>query len=198
MKMKNKMRVMSERPLNAETPVESLRTWATDNRHFFKRNQGKIMDSPVDIHSWTLAVEGLVEKPLRFSFADLLKMEKIEMANTLECSGNGRSLLSQKASGNPWTIGGVGNAVWGGVMLENVLREAKVMPAARHVSSEGLDEPLGSAGIRFIRSIPLEKAASSTLLAYEMNGPPQTASWNKLGYGNNGVREHAIRVQVTG
>ena len=71
--MKNKMRVMSERPLNAETPVESLRTWVTDNRHFFKRNQGKIMDSPVDIHSWTLAVEGLVEKPLRFSFADLLK-----------------------------------------------------------------------------------------------------------------------------
>ena len=196
--MKNKMRVMSERPLNAETPVESLRTWVTDNRHFFKRNQGKIMDSPVDIHSWTLAVEGLVEKPLRFRFADLLKMEKIEMANTLECSGNGRSLLSQKASGNPWTMGGVGNAVWGGVMLENVLREAKVMPAARHVSFEGLDEPLGSAGIRFIRSIPLEKAASSTLLAYEMNGQPQTASWNKLGYGNNGVREHAIRVQVTG
>jgi DMSO/TMAO reductase YedYZ molybdopterin-dependent catalytic subunit len=94
-------------------------------------------------------------------------MEKIEMANTLECSGNGRSLLARKASGNPWTIGGVGNAVRGGVVLENVLREAKVMPAARHVSFEGLDEPLGSAGIRFIRSIPLEKAASSTLLAYE-------------------------------
>jgi DMSO/TMAO reductase YedYZ molybdopterin-dependent catalytic subunit len=41
---------------------------------------------------------------------------------------------------------------------------------AKHVSFAGLDEPLGSAGIKFIRSIPLEKATSSTILAYEMNG----------------------------
>jgi DMSO/TMAO reductase YedYZ molybdopterin-dependent catalytic subunit len=31
---------------------------------------------------------------------------------------------------------------------------------------------MGSAGIKFIRSIPIEKAMSSTLLAYEMNGKP--------------------------
>jgi DMSO/TMAO reductase YedYZ molybdopterin-dependent catalytic subunit len=35
-----------------------------------------------------------------------------------------------------------------------------------------LDKPLGSAGIKFIRSIPLEKVNASTLLAYEMNGEP--------------------------
>ena len=94
--MKDKMRVMSERPLNAETPVESLRSWITDNQVFFKRNQGKIMESPVDIDTWSLSVEGLVEKPLQLSFNDLLGMEKTEMANTLECSGNGRSLLTAK------------------------------------------------------------------------------------------------------
>ena len=168
--MKKRLRVMSERPLNAETPVESLRSWITDNRMFFKRNQGQIMDEPVDIDSWALTVGGLVERPLKLSFADLLGMEKTEVANTLECSGNGRALLSKKASGNPWTIGGVGNAVWGGVMLSQVLEKANVKADALHVSFEGLDEPLGSAGIRFIRSIPLEKALSSTLLAYEMNG----------------------------
>jgi hypothetical protein len=27
--MKKKMRVMTEKPLNAETPIESLRTWTT-------------------------------------------------------------------------------------------------------------------------------------------------------------------------
>jgi DMSO/TMAO reductase YedYZ molybdopterin-dependent catalytic subunit len=43
---------------------------------------------------------------------------------------------------------------------------------ARHVAFEGFDEPLGSSRIKFIRSIPLEKAMSSTLLAYEMNGKP--------------------------
>ena len=43
---------------------------------------------------------------------------------------------------------------------------------ASHISFEGFDKPLGSAGIKFIRSIPIEKAMSSTLLAYEMNGHP--------------------------
>ena len=37
---------------------------------------------------------------------------------------------------------------------------------------EGQDQPLGSAGIKFIRSIPIEKAMSTALLAYEMNGEP--------------------------
>jgi hypothetical protein len=30
-KMKKEMRVMAEKPLNAETPIESLRPWITDN-----------------------------------------------------------------------------------------------------------------------------------------------------------------------
>ncbi|MFY9705245.1 MAG: hypothetical protein WAJ95_04960 [Desulfobacterales bacterium] len=42
-----KIRIMTEKPLNAETPVESLRTWTTDNKVFFKRNQGQFADSPV-------------------------------------------------------------------------------------------------------------------------------------------------------
>ena len=31
----------------------------------------------------------------------------------------------------------------------------------------------------------------------EGNCQPQDASWNKLGYGNSGVNEHAIEVQVS-
>ena len=53
-------------------------------------------------------------------------------------------------------------------MLEN----AGLQENAHHVAFEGLDQPLGSAGIKFIRSIPIEKAMSSTLLVYEMNGQP--------------------------
>lgn len=94
------------------------------------------------------------------------------MANTFECSGNGRALLKEKAKGNPWTIGGVGNAVYGGVWLRDVLQIAGLKSTVKHVSFEGQDQPLGSAGIKFIRSIPIEKAMSTTLLAYEMNGEP--------------------------
>ena len=170
--METKMRVMTKRPLNAETPRENLRTWITDNDVFFKRNQGQFMDVPIKLSEWQLNIEGLVEKKLRLTYDDLERLPKVEVANTLECSGNSRSLLKQKAAGNPWTIGGVGNAVWGGIWLRELLQKAGLQDKAEHVSFEGLDKPLGSAGIKFIRSIPIEKAMSSTLLAYEMNGQP--------------------------
>jgi DMSO/TMAO reductase YedYZ molybdopterin-dependent catalytic subunit len=170
--MEKKMRVMTEKPLNAETPVEYLRSWLTDNAVFFKRNQGQFMETPVNLSEWELSVEGLVAKRLLLTFEDIRRFPKVEVGDTLECSGNSRSLLKQKASGNPWTIGGVGNAIWGGVWLKELLEKAGLQDKARHVGFEGLDKPLGSSGIKFIRSIPIEKAMSSTLLAYEMNGQP--------------------------
>ena len=170
--MKKKMRVMTEKPLNAETPIEALRTWTTDNAVFFKRNQGQIMQRPIKLPAWKLSIDGLVKHKLNLSFEEIRRMPKAEVANTLECSGNSRSLLEKKASGNPWTIGGVGNAIWGGVWLKDLLAKAELKKNARHVSFEGFEKPLGKAGIKFIRSIPLEKAMDSSLLAYEMNGQP--------------------------
>jgi DMSO/TMAO reductase YedYZ molybdopterin-dependent catalytic subunit len=170
--MKKKMRVMTEKPLNAETPIEALRTWTTDNDVFFKRNQGQIMQKAIKLSSWKLSIEGLVKHNLTMTFEEIRRMPKVEVANTLECSGNSRSLLEKKASGNPWTIGGVGNAIWGGVWLKDLLAKAELKKNARHVSFEGFEKPLGKAGIKFIRSIPLEKAMDSSLLAYEMNGQP--------------------------
>lgn len=170
--MSESMRVMSEKPLNAETPRQALKSWITANRWFFERNQGEIPEREIDLATWSLTVDGEVATPLTVDFARLLAMPKAIAANTMECSGNSRSLLARKASGNPWTIGGVGNAVWGGVWLRDLLVEAGVTPEAHHVAFAGFDKPLGKAQIRFIRSIPLEKALSSTLLAYEMNGEP--------------------------
>lgn len=166
------MRIMSEKPLNAETPVESLRSWITANSVFFDRNQGEIPGEKISLADWRLRVEGEVKAPLNLTFDEICRMPKAMVANTLECSGNSRSLLEEKAKGNPWTVGGVGNAVWGGVWLRDVLALARTRSGARHVAFEGFDTPLGSAKIQFVRSIPLDKAVSSTLLAYEMNGEP--------------------------
>ncbi|MGD9113319.1 MAG: molybdopterin-dependent oxidoreductase [Desulfobacterales bacterium] len=128
------------------------------------------MQRPIKLSSWKLSIEGLVKHNLTMTFEEIRRMPKVEVANTLECCGNSRSLLEKKASGNPWTIGGVGNAIWGGIRLNDLLTKAGLKKNARHVSFEGLYKPLGSAAIKFIRSIPLEKAMDSTLLAYEMNG----------------------------
>ena len=168
--MNKPMRVMTKQPLNAETPIESLRSWITANEVFFKRNQGKFPDTPINLADWNLLIDGMVENDTVLGFEDILRSPKVEIAGTLECSGNSRSLLTEKAQGNPWTVGGVGNAIWGGVWLRDLLVPAGLKPQAGHVSFEGFDKSMGKAGIKFIRSIPLEKALTTTLLAYEMNG----------------------------
>ncbi len=170
--MSPRQRILSEKPLNAETPPEHLLSWITANRVFFSRNQGAIPRRKVDLRRWRLSVEGEVGRPLKLGMEDLLRLPRAIAADTLECSGNGRALLAERASGNPWTVGGVGNAVWGGTWLRELLAAAGLKPTAAHVAFQGLDRPLGAAGIPFIRSIPLEKALSSTLLAWEMNGDP--------------------------
>jgi DMSO/TMAO reductase YedYZ molybdopterin-dependent catalytic subunit len=170
--MSKSMRIMTESPLNAETLTARLRSWITPNAVFFDRNQGKIPDAPVALDKWALTVDGEVQKKLNLDLEQIQRLPKAIVANTLECSGNSRSLLEKKASGNPWTIGGVGNAVWGGVWLRDLLNDAGLTDRSAHVAFEGMDTPLGKAQIKFIRSIPIKKAMSSTLLAYEMNGDP--------------------------
>jgi DMSO/TMAO reductase YedYZ molybdopterin-dependent catalytic subunit len=170
--MKDPRRVMTERPLNAETPAEHLRSWITPNAVFFSRNQGAIPPRRVSLRRWSLTVDGLVRSPRTLGLDEIRRMPRAIVSDTLECSGNGRALLSERAAGNPWAIGGVGNAVWGGVWLRDVLLPCCPDATAAHVAFEGFDRPLGSAGVKFIRSIPLAKALDSTLLAYEMNGEP--------------------------
>jgi DMSO/TMAO reductase YedYZ molybdopterin-dependent catalytic subunit len=170
--MTDSMRIMTDNPLNAETPAERLRSWITPNAVFFDRNQGQIPDTPVDPAKWVLAIDGDVKTPMTLNLDQIYGRPKAIVANTLECSGNSRSLLEKRAPGNPWTIGGVGNAVWGGVWLGDLLKDAGLADRAAHVAFEGMDTPLGKAQIKFVRSIPMEKAMSSTLLAYEMNGDP--------------------------
>ena len=92
------------------------------------------MKSAVSLEDWRLTIEGEVENPREFTFDEILLLPKAIVANTLECSGNGRSLLKEKASGNPWTIGAVGNAVWSGVWLKEILQGIGLKKTARHVA----------------------------------------------------------------
>ena len=99
------MRVMSAKPRNAETPKMYLKSWITANSVFFDRNQGEIPEKLIDLAEWQLTIDGEVETPLNITFETLLNMPKAIAANTLECSGNSRSLLEKKASGNPCGLG---------------------------------------------------------------------------------------------
>jgi sulfite oxidase len=72
----------------------------------------------------------------------------------------------------PWGPGAIGNAVWAGARLADVLAAADIGAEARHVAFTGLDLPMVEGRAQpFAGSIPIDKAlASEVLLAYEMNG----------------------------
>jgi len=74
--MSEKMRIMTERPLNAETPISHLRSWITSNAVFFDRNQGEIPQEPVSAAEWRLLINGLVEEPIQFTYDQITRMPK--------------------------------------------------------------------------------------------------------------------------
>lgn len=138
----------------------------TSNTDFFVRDHFAAPN--IKDETWTLDVAGLVSKPLRLSYPDLLLMPSVRQAITLECAGNppGGSI--------------VGTSVWSGVPLAALLKQADVRQGASTVVLQGADSGDGEGvppGTHFARAIPIEKAMDpSTLLAYEMNGDPLTAA----------------------
>ena len=93
--MTQSMRIMTESPLNAETPTVRLRSWITPNAVFFARNQGKIPEAPVALDKWTLTVDGQVRKKLSRDLDRIERLPNTIVSNTMECSGNSRSLLEK-------------------------------------------------------------------------------------------------------
>lgn len=168
--------VLRERePLNLEFPFPTLDSWITPNHRFFVRSHFKIPQ--VDVANWKLTVDGHVEHKLELSYDQLLKFPSKSVTATLECAGNGRGFLTPKAKGLPWELGAVSNAVWTGVPLSAILREAKLQDHAVDVVLQGADQgeinddPKSPGKISFERSLPVAKAESpEVLLAYEMNG----------------------------
>ncbi len=169
--------VFSETPFNGNAPLAFLvQEFITANDLFFTRNHGTI--PYVDTDTYRLTIDGLVKKPLTFSFDELVeRFPKTEVMSTLQCAGNRRQeLMDAKPIPNelPWGGGAISNATWGGIRLRDVLIAAGFDRKSRHVAFTGLDsvQRLGET-FGYGSSIPMEKALlPETLLAYEMNGEP--------------------------
>jgi sulfite oxidase len=110
--------VRSARFLDLETPPEFFNSWITPVPRFFVRNH---MHEPstLDPDTWRLTVGGEVEKPLTLSLADLTKLEKHLVINTLECAGNGRAFQQPHVPGIQWQKGAVGTARFTGPRLRD-------------------------------------------------------------------------------
>jgi sulfane dehydrogenase subunit SoxC len=132
----------------------------------------------VDLASWRLEVDGLVDTPLSLSLDDLRSRPAGEVISTMECAGNGRALVEPHVLSQPWLLEAVGTARWRGVQVSTLLEEAGVRDEAVEVLFTGLDRGLeGGEEQDYARSLRLDEALrEDVLLAYEVNDlvlPPQ-------------------------
>ena len=167
--------VLNDRPVNAETPASLLNDDITPTDRLFIRNNG-LPPENMDPTTWSLTIDGDVERPMTLSIGDLVRdFEVVSYALQLECGGNGRSAFNPPARGNQWTLGAVGNCMWTGVRLVDVLNAAGVKPTAVYTAHYGADTHLSGDPdkLPISRGVPIEKAMSPyNLIAFEQNGGP--------------------------
>ena len=161
------------RPPNYETPLAQLRSQLTANLTFFVRYHLASIPE-VDARTWRLRIGGAsVQRPLELSLDELKQdFERVRLAAVNQCSGN-RGLFTSRAAGVQWTYGAMGNALWGGVRLRDVLNGAGVKGDALEIVFDGADGAALPATPDFAKSLPVDRALDEhTLIAFEMNGEP--------------------------
>lgn len=172
---KSGLSILSDRPVNAETPPHLLDEAVTSGERMFVRNNGLTPDiTPEEAANWRLTVNGEVETPLDLSIDDLRSdFEEVTLQLQIECGGNGRKFMTPAARGNQWTFGAVSCAEWTGVRLRDVLERAGLKSTAIYTGHYGADIHLSGDPDKppLSRGVPIDKAVEPhTIVAYAMNG----------------------------
>ena len=172
---KRRLMVMTTRPPQLETPFPIFNeNIFTPNDAFFVRWHLANIPTTVDLQTFRLTIRGRVKHTLSFSLTDLQKQfEPVEVAAVCQCAGNSRGYFEPRVPGGQWGHGAMGNALWKGVRLRDLLEKAGLGKDAKHVRFDGLDRPVADATPDFLKSLSLNNAtADHVLVAYSMNGEP--------------------------
>jgi DMSO/TMAO reductase YedYZ molybdopterin-dependent catalytic subunit len=112
-------------------------------------------DPRVDAQSYTLTIEGNVERPLTLPLEQLQKLPRVDQTSTLQC-------ISNEIGGNL-----IGNCTWNGVRLADLLKQAGLRGESQRVVLYGADG--------YVDSIDLADALKpSTLIVLGIDNQPLT------------------------
>lgn len=114
-----------------------------------------VFNPSVREQGWSLRITGLVDNPLELTLDTLRQLPSVERSSTLTCISN--------------PVGGdlIGNSVWTGVHLADLLEMAGVRAGASELILRAADN--------YSDSFPLEAALhEGTIVAYLQNGEPLT------------------------
>jgi DMSO/TMAO reductase YedYZ molybdopterin-dependent catalytic subunit len=172
----DKLVVIGERPLVAETPEPLLDDDTTPIEKFYIRNNGQIPEATAQPDAWKLVIDGEVNQKLELTLGQLKsRFQPVTRRMVLECGGNGRSFFTPQARGNQWTNGGIGCAEWTGVRVADVLKAAGVKPSAVFSGHYGADPHLSGDATKqaLSRGVPIAKLMNeNNLIVWAMNGQP--------------------------
>jgi DMSO/TMAO reductase YedYZ molybdopterin-dependent catalytic subunit len=109
-----------------ELPIAGITPLVIANDQFYQIDTALIAPR-IDVASWDLKVQGMVDRPLAFTYDELLEMPLFEQHVTIACVSN--------------EVGGhlVGNALWTGVRLRDVLEAAGVQAGATQIVGRSVD-----------------------------------------------------------
>lgn len=172
---KEGLKVLNDRPINAETPPHLLDDEVTPAKHMFVRNNGLPPElKDLDSETWTLEIAGeSCVTPTTFTLAELKsRFKHYTYQLTLECGGNGRSEFTPAASGNQWSTGAVACPTFTGVRLRDVLEACGIKDDAVYIGYYAADVHLSRDPSKqaISRGVPMSKALEDeTLIAWAMN-----------------------------
>ena len=169
--------LLTDRPVQLETPRHYFSTAFTPTEAFYVRWHLDGIPNTVDLKNWKLQITGNVNKPLAFSLLDLMnKFKPVSLAAVNQCSGNSRSRLQPRVAGAQWGNGAMGNAMWTGVRLRELLDIAGIKSGSLQVQFQGLETGQGPEGLGsdlFLKSLDLANPVlDECVVAYLMNGEP--------------------------
>ena len=145
------------------TPIHALDGTITPQGCAFERHHSGAIDMRKE--DFRLMINGLVDTPLVFSYADLERFPRENRTFFLECAANtGMEWAGAQLNGVQFTHGMIHNMEYSGVSLRNLLEEAGIKPEGKWVYVEGADASSNG------RSIPLEKALDDCMIAFKANG----------------------------
>ncbi len=145
------------------TPIHALDGTITPQGCAFERHHSGAIE--LAKQDYRLMINGLVDQPLIFTYADLERFPRENHVYFCECAANtGMEWAGAQLNGAQFTHGMIHNMEYTGVPLRTLLQEAGYDTSAKWIYVEGADASSNG------RSIPMEKALDDILVAFKANG----------------------------
>jgi nitrate reductase (NAD(P)H) len=110
-------------PFNSEAPLSELRQhgFITPPKLHIVRNHGKVPQLSWASH--VIEIGGLVDRPMKLTMGELVKLPLKTIPVTVQCAGNRRKEqnLIKKGMGFDWGAAAVSTNIWTGVLVRDVL-----------------------------------------------------------------------------